>query len=73
MWCHANRWPQPGPGKETSREEHTVAVRPGPFNPTAFCYTDPNHRTPAFHLAQFQTSVVQQNGRFREDVKKGNY
>lgn len=58
MRRHPNRWPQPGPGRESRREEHTVTVRPGPLNPTAFCYTDPNHRTPALHLPHFQTSVV---------------
>lgn len=73
MQRHPNRWPPLGPGRESRREEHTVTVRPGPSNPTAFCYTDPNHRTPALHLPHFQTSVVRQTERFEEDVRKGNY
>lgn len=71
--CHLNRWSQPERGRESRGEEHTVTVRPGPFNPTTFCYTDPHHRTPALHLRHFQTLLVRQSGRFRKDVKKGNY
>lgn len=72
MRCHPARWPQLGAGRESRGGEHTVTVRPAPFNPTAFCYTDPNHCTPALHLPHFQTWVVRQTARFREDVKKGN-
>lgn len=43
MRRHPNRWPRIGPGRESRREEHTVTVRPGPLNLTAFCNTDPNH------------------------------
>ncbi|MED6250962.1 hypothetical protein ATANTOWER_017505 [Ataeniobius toweri] len=64
MQCHPNRWTQLGSSRESRREEHTVTVRPGPWNPTAFCYTDPNHRTPALHRPHSQTSLVGQPDRF---------
>lgn len=70
---HPNRWSQLGLSRESSREKHTVTVRPGRLYPTAFCYTDPNHRTPALHLPHFQTSLVRHAERFEEDVKVGKY
>lgn len=68
LQLHPNRRPQLGPSRESRTQEHTLTVRPGPLNPTAFCYNDPNHCTPALHLPHSLTSLVSE-----EDVKTGNY